>query len=195
VRIEQEVSRTREEVERVGRGVYLLSQSQRNLNEEIGALPRSWRRFVEEAGAQPPAEDHRAQVLARLMPLKDTFLAAHRQQSWQDAASRSLFAALEGRLDQTIADLGASPLARPGMAFDARSHMAVLASHGPAPAGTVIAVLRQGYVLGEHVVRLAEVEVCRGPQLEADAPPAADGEEDRVKSQGGHDRQGESEED
>jgi hypothetical protein len=151
--------------------VYLLSQSQKGLSEEIGALPAAWRRFVDEAAARAAPDDPRAQVLAGLMPLKDAFLAAREQGLWQDAAWRSTFTALEARLDQTLAGLDAKPLAQPGMRFDGRAHHAALGSHHETPAGTLLAVLRQGYLLDGKVVRLAEVQVSLGPAAATAAPP------------------------
>jgi hypothetical protein len=151
--------------------VYLLSQSQKGLSEEIGALPAAWRRFVDEAETRAAGDDPRAQVLAGLMPLKDAFLAARDQRLWQDAAWRSTFTALEARLDQTLAGLGAKPLAQPGMRFDGRAHHAALGSHHETPAGTLLAVLRQGYLLDGKVVRLAEVHVSLGPAAADAAPP------------------------
>lgn len=178
--IEAEMSRTREEIERVGRSVYRLAQSQRGLNEEIGALPRSWRRFVEEAAARPPADDPRAPVLAGLMPLKDAFLAAGRQHPDREDDWLSAFAALEARLDQTLADLGAEPLARPGARFDPRCHNAVLGYRGQVPPGTVVAVLRQGYTLAGRTVRLAEVQVSLGPEASGvEGQPAPDAHPDQ----------------
>lgn len=165
----------RGEVERVGRGVYLLSQSQKGLSGEIGALPAAWRRFVDEAETRAARDDPRAEVLAGLMPLKDAFLAAREQPFWQDAAWRSTFSALEARLDQTLAGLGATPLAQPGMRFDGRAHHAALGSHHDTRAGTLLSVLRQGYLLDGKVVRLAEVHVSLGPDgAAAAAPPGAD---------------------
>jgi hypothetical protein len=168
----------RQEVERVGRGVYLLSQSQKGLSEEIGALPAAWRRFVDEAETRAAGDDPRTQVLAGLMPLKDAFLAARDQALWQDAAWRSTFSALEARLDQTLASLGAEPLAQPGMRFDGRAHHAALGSHHETPAGTLLSVLRQGYLLDGKLVRLAEVHVSLGLGAAdgggAAAPPGAD---------------------
>jgi hypothetical protein len=169
--IESELGRTRQEVERVGRGVYLLSQSQKGLSDEIGALPAAWRRFVDEAETRAVGDDPRPQVLAGLMPLKDAFLAARNQELWQDAAWRSTFVALEARLDQTLADLGAKPLAQPGMRFEGRAHHAALGSPHETPAGTLLAVLRQGYLLDGKVVRLAEVHVSLGPAAPDAAPP------------------------
>ena len=162
-----EMEKLRQEIERVGRQVYLLGQTQRGLTEEVGGLPLAWRRFVDGAGSKTAPSDPRGEVLAGLMPLKDAFLAAQRQTSgmgdWRDA-----FAVLEARLDETLKELGAEPLAEPGMAFDARRHTAVLAAHSGAPRGTVLAVLRQGYVLSGALQRLAEVLVSLGPEPVSD---------------------------
>ncbi len=161
--IREELARQRAEIERVGRQAYLLGQSQRGLSDEVNALPLAWRRFVEENGARAAAKDPRTEVLAGLMPLKDAFLAAHHQDFVQVEVWRTVFQALEARLDQTLKDLGAQALAQPGTPFDARLHSAVLAAHSEAPQGTVLAVLRQGYALSGSVLRLAEVQVSLGP--------------------------------
>ncbi len=161
--IKEELARQRQEIEKVGRQAYLLGQSQRGLSDEVNALPLAWRRFVEESEARAAAKDPRTEVLAGLMPLKDAFLAAHHQDFVQAEVWRTVFQALEARLDQTLKDLGAQALAQPGTPFDARLHSAVLAAHSEAPQGTVLAVLRQGYALSGSVVRLAEVQVSLGP--------------------------------
>ena len=161
--VKEELTRQRAEIERVGRQAYLLGQSQRGLSDEVNALPLAWRRFVEKSEARAAAKDPRAEVLAGLMPLKDAFLAAHHQDFVQAEVWRTVFQALEARLDQTLKDLGAQALAQPGTPFDARLHSAVLAAHSEAPQGTVLAVLRQGYALSGSVLRLAEVQVSLGP--------------------------------
>src|SRR5258708_8557463 len=117
------------------------------------------------------------------MPLKDAFLAARHQGLWHDAAWQSTFAALEARLDQTLAGLGARPLAQPGMRCDARAHQAALGSHHETPAGTLLAVLRQGYLLDGKVVRLAEVHVSLGPADDDAAAAAAAPEPGRAASE------------
>ena len=169
--VKEELAQQRLEIERAGRQTYLLGQAQRGLSEEVGGLPTAWRRFVEEAEGRAVAKDPRAEVLAGLMPLKDTFIAVHHQEFSQSEVWREVFAALENRLDQTLKDLGAQVLAEPGMRFDARVHSAVLAAHSSVPAGTVLVVLRQGYALSGAVQRLAEVQVSLGPAPE---PPAGD---------------------
>jgi hypothetical protein len=57
------------------------------------------------------------------------------------------------------------------MRFDGRAHHAALGSHHETPAGTLLAVLRQGYLLDGKVVRLAEVHVSLGPAAADAAPP------------------------
>ena len=151
----------------------------------MNGLPLAWRRFVEESKARATAKDPRAEVLAGLMPLKDTFLAAHNQNVVQVEVWQTVFQALEARLDQTMKDLGAQALAQPGMLFDARLHSAVLATKSEAPPGTVLAVLRQGYALAGSIQRLAEVQVSRGPEhggvtLAPSQPPQAHAEADGV---------------
>src|SRR5258708_30271772 len=107
------------------------------------------------------------------MPLKDAFLAARHQGLWHDAAWQSTFAALEARLDQTLAGLGARPLAQPGMRFDARAHQAALGSHHETPAGTLLALLRQGYLLDGKGGRLPAAHASLRPPDGPPAPPAA----------------------
>jgi molecular chaperone GrpE (heat shock protein) len=93
-----------------------------------------------------------------------------RQRSMPDDALRAdLRAWLEGlafvreRLLAVLAAEGITPIPAQGQQFDPAIHMGVEASPPTpdAPPGSVAAVIRQGYLLGDQVLRPAEVAVVR----------------------------------
>ena len=64
----------------------------------------------------------------------------------------------------TLEGLGVRPISPIGQQFDPARHEAVtsVASTGSAPAGTVVGVIRTGYLIGEEVLRPAQVAVTTG---------------------------------
>ena len=64
----------------------------------------------------------------------------------------------------TLDGLGVRPISPLGQPFDPARHEAVtsVAGTGSTPAGTVIGVIRTGYVIGEEVLRPAQVAVTTG---------------------------------
>ncbi|WP_165774540.1 nucleotide exchange factor GrpE [Candidatus Viridilinea mediisalina] len=67
------------------------------------------------------------------------------------------------RLLDALANEGISAIETEGQPFDPRLHIAVEASIDPAPPGTILQVLRRGFVAGERVLRPAEVIVATAP--------------------------------
>ncbi len=61
----------------------------------------------------------------------------------------------------TLEQLGVQQIGRPGERFDPRWHEALMVeSHPDVPTGTVVKVVRPGYVMGERVIRPAQVVVA-----------------------------------
>ena len=89
--------------------------------------------------------------------------------SWREAYVAWLHGLqlLRERLLETLAREGVYPIKSYGQVFDPRFHVAVGAT--PArpdmPPGSIVAVLRQGYMVGERVLRYAEVIAARADPL------------------------------
>lgn len=64
------------------------------------------------------------------------------------------------RLLDTLAAEGVTPIPAEGLPFDPRHHLAVEVIAANAPPGTVVAVVRRGFVAGARVLRHAEVAVA-----------------------------------
>jgi len=68
------------------------------------------------------------------------------------------------RLTTLLEQLGVQQIGTPGEQFDPRRHEALtLESNTDVPAGTIVQVARPGYVLGERVIRPAQVIVAGSP--------------------------------
>jgi molecular chaperone GrpE len=69
------------------------------------------------------------------------------------------------RLTATLEQLGVKQIGRPGEPFDPRWHEALSTEvRSDVPEGTILHVTRPGYVIGERVIRPAQVIVARSPQ-------------------------------
>jgi molecular chaperone GrpE len=64
------------------------------------------------------------------------------------------------RLLDTLVAEGVTPIAAEGQPFDPRLHLAVEVVSNAAPPGTVVAVVRRGFVAGTRILRHAEVSVA-----------------------------------
>jgi molecular chaperone GrpE len=66
---------------------------------------------------------------------------------------------------RTLLDqLGVRQIGTPGEAFDPRWHEAITTeARADVPEGTILRVAQPGYVLGERVIRPAQVSVARAP--------------------------------
>ena len=108
-----------------------------------------------------------ANVLAGLLPVLDAFEGARKQGA--DAGT----GAVAEVLDAQLAALGLQTVGAPGETFDPTVHEA-LTSHSSDQAMQVVCteVLRQGYRVGEHLLRPAQVSVTGPPA----GSPAADGQ-------------------
>jgi molecular chaperone GrpE len=68
------------------------------------------------------------------------------------------------RLTSTLEQMGIRRIGLPGEQFDPRVHEAVTVEpRADTPEGTIMHVLRQGYTLGERVIRPAQVVVAGAP--------------------------------
>lgn len=65
------------------------------------------------------------------------------------------------RLTNVLEQLGVRPLGQPGEKFDPRWHEAVTReARSDVPEGTILQVFRPGYVLGDRIIRPAQVAVA-----------------------------------
>lgn len=79
---------------------------------------------------------------------------------------------LQGQLDQ----LGVQRVGIPGEAFDPNKHEAVATeARADVPEGMIAHVVQPGYVLGERVIRPAQVSVAGTPASTGDAPAQPEG--------------------
>jgi molecular chaperone GrpE len=68
------------------------------------------------------------------------------------------------RLTTLLDQLGVHQIGTPGEPFDPRSHEAITTeTRADVPEGTILQIIQPGYVLGERVVRPAQVVVARAP--------------------------------
>ena len=69
------------------------------------------------------------------------------------------------RLTAVLEQLGVKQIGRPGEQFDPRWHEALSTeARSNVPEGTILQVTRAGYIIGERVIRPAQVIVARSPQ-------------------------------
>jgi len=85
--------------------------------------------------------------------------------AWQDAYAAWLqgLGLVRERLFETLAIEGVEPLEAIGQPFDPHRHVAMdtVPARDDAPSGAVVSELRRGYVVGDRVLRYAEVVVAR----------------------------------
>jgi molecular chaperone GrpE len=89
-------------------------------------------------------------------------LTAHNQKLRQQfAAVADGYAMSLRRVERSFPDLGLEPLAEAGEPFDPETMEVVNAEAAAAPAGTVLEVVRQGYVWNDALFRHAQVKVAK----------------------------------
>jgi anti-sigma factor RsiW len=161
----------------------LLATTDHRTGVQLNAPTTDDRRPAEIDTAQAQVDDRRSLV--------DRLLGRSPPQQADDGARRQLEearAALDAwlvgltfvrqRLLDTLAAEGVRPMDAEGQPFDPQRHIAlevVPADNGLLP-GAVAAELRRGYMVGERVLRHAEVAVAQDDRRPAtdDRPPAAD---------------------
>lgn len=105
-------------------------------------------------------------LLSRLLPVLDDFgralgaappeLAAH---PWVQG-----LVLVARRLTTVLDQLGVRQIGAPGERFDPRWHEAITTeARADVPEGTILQVTQPGYVLGDRVIRPAQVVVARAP--------------------------------
>jgi molecular chaperone GrpE len=105
-------------------------------------------------------------LLAQLLPVLDDFERAL-QATPPDLAEQSWVQGLglvERRLTALLEQLGVHKIGTRGEPFDPRQHEALtVEERADVPEGTILQVARQGYALGERVIRPAQVIVAGAP--------------------------------
>jgi molecular chaperone GrpE len=103
------------------------------------------------------------QLLAELLPIMDGFDMARRGNGWQnvDPNWRIGVEAIIGQLERLLAQYGAIRIGAIGEGFDPQIHEAASEREPEAgePDGTVVAILRSGWKMGERVLRPAQVQI------------------------------------
>jgi molecular chaperone GrpE len=75
------------------------------------------------------------------------------------------------RLTALFDQLGVQRIGAPGEPFDPRRHEAItMEERADMPEGMILQVAQPGYMLGDHVVRPAQVVVTGAPSIRSDAP-------------------------
>ncbi len=130
----------------------------------------NYRRRVEAQRAEMAMEAN-AGLLERLLPLLDDLLLALNNTptakgepagdgAWEEW--RSGIALIAHKFASTLESVGVTPIQTEGQHFDPAVHEAVtLEEHAEVESGKIIAQLRQGYRLGDRVLRAAMVRVAR----------------------------------
>jgi len=118
---------------------------------------RSGRRLLEEHAQRPRSSSLVGRLRARLLPRRDG--AVELREAMEAWLAGLTF--VRQRLLDVLATEGAHPMAVEGRPFDPHYHMAleVVPASDTLPPGTVSAELRRGYLVGDRVLRYAEVAV------------------------------------
>jgi molecular chaperone GrpE len=108
----------------------------------------------------------RESILKELLPVFDNL---ERAGTHADAApdAKSVAEGVRMVLKQfsdTVAKLGVKRVPAVGAPFDPAVHEAIQHLESPEPAGTVIAEVQPGYLMGDQLLRAAMVVVSKGPQ-------------------------------
>jgi molecular chaperone GrpE len=154
-----------------------LEAEQRRSEEYLDMLRRSQADFINyrrRVGQEQEEASMAAQIalLARLLPVLDDLgraLCATPPELARQPWVQGLHLVAR-RLAATLAELGIRQIGRQGELFDPRLHEAVaLDTQSCVTEGTVMQVVRPGYMLGERIVRPAQVVVAGSTP----APPPA----------------------
>lgn len=99
-------------------------------------------------------------VFHRMLPTLDAIVAARK---FGDLEEGSPFAGIANNMERALADLGLERIDAAGVPFDPTVHEAVLRQPDvKIEEDYIVAVLREGYVFGEKVVRATQVIVSAG---------------------------------
>ena len=156
-----------------------LNEAQKKAEEYLDLLRRTQADFVnyrrrmnqEQAEARTTAQ---IALLNQLLPVLDDFeraLEATPEDLTRHPWVQGLFLVAR-RLTTLLDQLGVQQIGTPGEQFDPRRHEALtLEARADVPEGTILQVARPGYVLGERVIRPAQVIVAGAPSSVVDASP------------------------
>ena len=104
-----------------------------------------------------------AAVLAQILPVLDD-LGRASQAAPPELSNNSWVQGMllvAKRLTNVLEQLGVRPIGQPGEKFDPRGHEAVAReARSDVLEGTILQVFRQGYVLGDRIIRPAQVAVA-----------------------------------
>ena len=148
-----------------------LTAEQQKMEECLDLLRRTQADFVNyrRRMSQEQAEGRiaaQSALLSQLLPVLDDLgralsevppeLASH---PWAQGVSL-----VARRIAALFEQLGVRQIGMPGEAFDPRRHEAIVTEmRSDVPEGTVLQVARPGYLVGERVIRPAQVVVARTP--------------------------------
>ncbi|RRR71242.1 MAG: nucleotide exchange factor GrpE [Candidatus Viridilinea halotolerans] len=122
---------------------------------------RAGRAMLEHAARRETAND----LLQRLLfdePTQATHALVTTLDPWLQGLTM-----VRRRLLDALSNEGIASIDAEGQSFDPRLHIAVEAVVTDAPPGTVIHVLRRGFVVGERVLRPVEVAVAAAPSAKS----------------------------
>ncbi|GAB4312254.1 MAG: hypothetical protein Kow0059_02650 [Candidatus Sumerlaeia bacterium] len=106
-------------------------------------------------------------IVQPLLPVLDHFALAL-QNAAQTSNASSLMEGIQiihRELLKALGDIGLSPIAAEGELFDPYRHEAVgVIETDEAPENSIVSVMRDGYKLGDRVIRPALVQVAKKPQ-------------------------------
>lgn len=116
-------------------------------------------------------------LLTRLLPVLDHFELGLRSAAAHTADKTIVdgFQLVYDQLLKALRDTGLTPVDAEGQPFDPHRHEAI--THMPSkdvPADTVITQTRRGYLLGDRLLRAAQVVVSSGPTAPSEHPGAGD---------------------
>ncbi len=160
-----------------------LSEERQKAEAYLDMLRRTQADFVNyrRRVSQMQTETHltvQGELLNRLLPILDDFgraMVATPPELAENAWAQGLFLVAR-RLTALLEQLGVRQLGTPGEQFDPRWHEALTTeARADVPEGTILQVLRPGYILGERIIRPAQVTVASALPL---ARSVADRQED-----------------
>lgn len=153
-----------------------LHEAQQKAEEYLDLLRRTQADFInfrrrmsqEQAEVRTTAQ---IALLNQLLPVLDDFERAL-EATPEDLAQHPWVQGLllvARRLTTQLDQLGVRQVGAPGEPFDPRLHEAVtLAERADVPEGTIVQVMRSGYMLGDRIIRPAQVVVAGAPSSVGD---------------------------
>jgi len=164
--------------EQAGEQEQLIAELDGKYRRAVADLQNAQRRFQKER--ERTSRYAVAAFAGKLLPMVDSM--AHSlnavQESHDSAALIKGFRLIETQLFQILKDNGIEVIDSVGKRFDPEVHHAVSTQVGTGhPPGTVVAELGRGFVMGDYVIRPAQVLVAAAPPDEVDAQDAVDGED------------------